>query len=357
MIFTEFLENSINKNFWIKYKIICFTGNDYPFLFFNNFFKKCENKKRLPAEYKSLPLNSTDSIQLMGNLQQSFLGQNNFYWLSECDIKKNTSNLNFLLNYKGPHFISFYLNEEKITNKIKTQLKKILTIKIDSPGGLPGASQAIFNELKLFKKEKPVVTFIENVCASGGYYIACASSHIVSTPSALVGSIGVVLNLGNIKHLLEDWKIKFHYIQSGKYKTAGSPLKDATPDELAYLQKLSDGNYDQFLKDVAESRKIKRDQYKTWADGKVFLGTDAKKLNLVDEIGSFYNATQAIKKLAKIDDEIKFIKPKRPSGLARLFMGEDENDSSGPEFSSKTASFLHDVYTKFFEKKSAINIS
>jgi len=149
MIFTEFLENSINKNFWIKYKIICFTGNDYPFLFFNNFFKKCENKKRLPAEYKSLPLNSTDSIQLMGNLQQSFLGQNNFYWLSECDIKKNTSNLNFLLNYKGPHFISFYLNEEKITNKIKTQLKKILTINIDS-----SVDEKLFKKISSFFNQK-----------------------------------------------------------------------------------------------------------------------------------------------------------------------------------------------------------
>lgn len=250
---------------------------------------------------------------------------------------------------------SFYV--KKMQKFLKDPDIKALFLKIDVSGGTPGASQALFNEIKLFKKEKPVIVYVENVCASGGYYIASAADHIVSTPSALVGSIGVVLNLGNIKHLLEDWKIKMGYIQSGKYKTAGSPLKDATPEELAYLQKLSDGNYDQFVDDIAQARKLDKAKYKEWADGKVFLGTDAKKLNLVDEIGSFTNAKEAIKKLANIEDEIKFIKPKRSSGLARLLMGEDENDSSDYEFSSSIVSFLHSVYTKFFEKESEIKIS
>ncbi len=254
------------------------------------------------------------------------------------------------LNIKGLISDStFYV--KNIQKFLKDPQVKALFIKIDSPGGLPGSSQAIFNELNIFKKEKPIVVLVENVCASGGYYIASASNHIIASSCALVGSIGVLLQLPNVKELLENWKIKFKYIQSGKFKTAGSPLKDSTPEELAYLQKLSDGNYDQFTKDVAQSRKISLTQSKTWADGKVFLGIEAKKINLIDEIGSLQNAKDAIKKLAKIEDEIKFVLPKRPTGIMRLFAGEeDDADYSGSDFSCQVATFLHNVYTKFIGK-------
>ncbi len=135
MKLTDFLEQSSNPNFWKTHTSICFVGNNYPLIFFNNIFKNYQINKLLPAPYKNLPLNTTNSIQLMSNLQQSFLGQLNFYWLSECDIKatnKNNKTLDLLLTYKGPHFIAFYLNEEKINTKIKSQLKKILTVNIET---------------------------------------------------------------------------------------------------------------------------------------------------------------------------------------------------------------------------------
>jgi len=243
----------------------------------------------------------------------------------------------------------FYV--KKIHKFLKDPEIKALFLKIDSPGGLPGSSQAIFNELKKFKQEKPVVVFVENICASGGYYIAAAADHIVTTPSALVGSIGVLLNLPNIKELLNNWNVKFDYIQSGKFKTAGSPLKDPTSEELEYLQKLSDVNYKQFLKDISQSRSLNEKDFKVWADGKVFVGTEALKLKLIDQIGSYQEAIDEIKKLAQIETEIKFIKPKTISGLAKLFYGEEENDYDNSGFSSKTANFVNKVYLKFMEKQ------
>lgn len=153
MKFDDFLKNAINKNFWAKQKVICFIGNDHPFLFFNYFFTKCKNNNFLPAEYKNLPLNTTDSIQLMGSLQQSFLGQLNFYWLSECEIKtsgsKKNNILDFLLQYKGPNFIAFYLNEEKINSQIRNKLKKILTIEIS-----PLVDEKLFKQIASFFNQK-----------------------------------------------------------------------------------------------------------------------------------------------------------------------------------------------------------
>jgi protease IV len=245
---------------------------------------------------------------------------------------------------------TFYV--KKIHKFLKDPDIKALLLKIDCPGGLPGSSQAIFNELNLFKKEKPVVVIVENICTSGAYYVACASNHIIATPSALIGGIGVLMQLPNVKDLMENWKVHFQYIQSGKYKTAGSPLKDNTPEELAYLQGLSDENYEQFTKDVAQSRGLDKTKLTVWADGKVFLGNQALKLKMIDEIGSQQQAIDQLKKLAKIESEIKFIHPKKSSGVMQLFKSDEDEDSSEmSDFSSKTADFLHSVYLRFLEKQ------
>jgi protease-4 len=239
---------------------------------------------------------------------------------------------------------------KKIREFHKDKNIKALLLKIDCPGGLPGSAQAIFNELKHFKKDKPIVTLTENICTSAAYYVAAASNCIIAPASALVGGIGVFLQVPNVKELLDNWKIKFQFIQKGEYKTAGSPLKDQTPAELSYLQGLADGNYIQFTHDIATSRNVNLKQEKIWANGKVFLGKEAKRLGLIDVVGSYQEAEDTIKKLAAIpkSKEIKLIAPKRPSKFARLLGGEEDYDSS-TEFSSKIAIFLSNIYTKFFE--------
>ncbi len=243
---------------------------------------------------------------------------------------------------------SFYVS--KIHEYLKDPNIKGMLLKIESPGGLPASSQAIFNELKLFKEEKPIVALIENVGASGGYYVACASDHIIANPSSLVGSIGGYMQLPNVKGLINDWHIKFNYIQSGKFKTAGSPLKDQTPEELEYLQGLSDNNYKRFVEDVAASRNLDIKQQDIWANGKVFTGDQAIKIKLIDEIGSQQAAINKIKELAKIDTEIKFIKPAKPSAFAKLF-GQEEGDVQVSNYSETTATFLSEVYNKFWNKQ------
>ena len=254
------------------------------------------------------------------------------------------------LNIKG--FIgdsSFYVKH--IQNFLKDPQIKALFLKIDSSGGFPGTSQTIYNELKIFKKEKPVISFVENVCTSGAYYVAAASNYIVTSGSAGVGGIGVLANLPNIKGFLDNWNIQLKHIQTGKYKTTGSPFKEPIPEELEYLQRLSDEHYDQFIKDIAQSRNLDVTKHEKWADGKMFMGNTALKLKLIDQVGSQQTAIEQIKKLAEITTEIKFIAPKKPSGLMSLFSSEDDYELQDNSFSGMVANTLNNISIKFMEKQ------
>jgi protease-4 len=239
---------------------------------------------------------------------------------------------------------SFYL--KNIKKFLESDHIKALLVKVNSPGGFPGTSQTIFSELKKFKTKKPIVAFIENVGTSGAYNVALAANHIIAAPSALVGSIGVWLQLPpNVKDLANDWKIKFRTIQSGKYKTSGSPFKPLTPAERAHLQMVSDDSYNQFVADVAQARGLSAKNHTVWADGKVFTGNQAFKLKLIDSIGSREDAVEKLKKEAMIEGEIKLVAPRRPSAFMRMFGGEDAGDHDA-SFSSVVASFITDVYSK-----------
>ena len=246
---------------------------------------------------------------------------------------------------------SYYL--KKIEAFSKDDNIKGLIIKINSPGGMPGSAQAIFAELKKFKKQKPVVTVVENLCASGAYYIAASSDKIIANPSSLVGSIGVILELPNVKDLLNSWKIKYSYIQSGKFKTAGSPLKDTSGDEVAYLQKLSDSTYTQFVKDVAESRNLSEKDFTKWADGKVFTGTQALELKLIDQLGTIQDGIDIIKKLAKIETEVKLIQPKKRTSLLKMLTSADDEEygMESRSFAENAGVFASKAYSTFIQQQ------
>jgi protease-4 len=254
-----------------------------------------------------------------------------------------------LINISGVLSNATYY-EKKIEKFAKSPDIKGIILKIDSPGGLPGTAQAIFNALKKCKEKKPVVTVVENVCASASYYAALASNMIICNPSSLIGSIGVLVALPNVKHLLNNWKIRFDYLQSGSYKTAGSPLKDATEEELTYLQGQADDIYQQFIKDVATCRKISPKDFTVWADGKVFTGNQALKLKLVDKLGSFYDGVSEMKHLLELDEEteIKLIKPTQASSLMRLLGADEEYGiDAHSSLADRFACFASDVYHKF----------
>jgi|SaaInlStandDraft_4_1057021.scaffolds.fasta_scaffold04259_4 protease IV len=233
---------------------------------------------------------------------------------------------------------------KEIQKHLKDPTIRAMLLKIESPGGFPGSSQAIFNELKKFKEKKPIIAIVENMATSASYYIASVSNHIIANPSSLIGNIGVWLSMPpNVKELTDKWGVKFTQITTGKYKAAGSPFKESTPEELQMLQSVSDDSYDQFIKDVADQRNLSVKKHTEWADGKVFTGNQAFKLKLIDQLGSYSQAIEKIKELASLEKEIRFVKQKRPSKLMQLLGADDDYNSEESSFIMKMSNFISNV--------------
>lgn len=240
---------------------------------------------------------------------------------------------------------SFYLKQlEKFS---KADDIKGLLIKMDCHGGYPGSSQTVFNELSRFKEKKPVVVVIENVCASGGYYVACGATKIISSPAALVGNIGTIMQIPDVKGLMTELKVDMHHIFGGHFKAAGSPARSLTVEEKDYLQALADDDYQQFIKDVAQSRGLDILEEKIWADGKIVHATRALGLNLIDQLGSYNDGLAELKKLAGIEGDVKLVKSKKPSDLMQYLLGDGDLEMEQSSFAQITARFLSDVCSSF----------
>ncbi len=240
---------------------------------------------------------------------------------------------------------SFYLKQiEKFS---KADDIKGLLIKMDCHGGYPGSSQIVFNELKRLKEKKPVVVVIENVCASGGYYAACGASKIISSPAALVGNIGTIMQVPDVKGLMNELKVDMHHIFGGHFKAAGSPARTLTAEEKEYLQGVADDDYQNFIKDVAQSRGLDILEEKIWANGKIVHASRALGLKLVDQLGSYNDGLAELKKLAEIEGDLKLIKSKKPSDLMQYILGDNDFEAEQSSFVQTTAHFLSNVWSSF----------
>jgi len=210
-----------------------------------------------------------------------------------------------------------------------TDIKAIL-IKMDCQGSTTGSGEALYNEIKVLKQQyphKPIITLVENICASGGYYMAAATDYIIAPGSAMIGSIGVLFPyLFQIPKILEQYNIDYVPVASGKYKNTTNPFIPMGTEQKQHLQELSDDTYKQFVARVADGRKLSLDKQDEWAQGRIFTGNKAHSLQLIDEIGSLSNAIKKIKELAGITQEIEWVKPPKSTSLAQM-LGTDVDDS------------------------------
>ncbi|MEO0271024.1 MAG: signal peptide peptidase SppA [candidate division WOR-3 bacterium] len=202
---------------------------------------------------------------------------------------------------------------------------KALLIYINSPGGGVVASQEIYYSIRKFKEEKnvPVVAYISAVGASGGYYVAISADKIMAAPGAITGSIGVIAEFPSFYELLEKIGIKFRIFKKGKFKDVGSPFRDISEEEKKYLEDLLDDVYRQFFKEVSIRRNLDTLNLKEWAEGKIFTGRQAKKLGLIDTLGTYEDALLLAGKLAGIKEKPKEIRPpERRRGLLYMLFEE-----------------------------------
>ncbi|MDI1471738.1 MAG: signal peptide peptidase SppA [Thermodesulfovibrio sp.] len=214
---------------------------------------------------------------------------------------------------------------EEIKQYRKNPAIKAIVLRVDSPGGAVVPSQEIYEEIKRTIKVKPVVVSMGSIAASGAYYISCPATKIIANPGTITGSIGVLIEIPNIKGLLDKIGVKAEVIKSGKYKDITSPLKPPLQsDEKEVLQRLIDDVHDQFVDAVSEGRKIPIEKVKKIADGRVFTGLKAKEIGLVDEIGDLEYAIKVAAQLGNIKGEPEIIM-KKTTILYELLKGDTES--------------------------------
>lgn len=212
----------------------------------------------------------------------------------------------------------------KLIEKFKEENHiKAVIVRINSPGGMVGPTQEIYQGVSDLRKSKKVVASLEALAASGGYYIACAAHRIVANPGTITGSIGVIMEFMNIEKLYQWAKMEGTVIKSGRYKDMGSPLRAMKEDEKELLSGVIGNIYQQFKNVVLTERKIASEKINEISDGRIFSGEQARQLGLVDELGNFQVAIEMAKTLSGIKGKPEIIyPPKEKKGLVHYLMGE-----------------------------------
>jgi len=191
----------------------------------------------------------------------------------------------------------------------KPNIKGVL-LDVNSPGGAVAPSVEMMMAIEDLKKTKPVVAYASGTMASGSYYASVASNKIVANPGSLVGSIGVIFKMTNAQKLLEKIGLEFDAIKSGKYKEVGTIHRKPTPEEKEEIQELSTKTYQMFVADVAKHRKLDVKDADIFANGRIFVASDALKLKLIDATGSVSDAKKMLQELANIKTPVWYKKDK-----------------------------------------------
>ncbi|MCK4667879.1 signal peptide peptidase SppA [Candidatus Dependentiae bacterium] len=238
-----------------------------------------------------------------------------------------------VIEIKGP-----IMKIDKIIKNLEkfdaSEKMKAVVVIIDSPGGAVVPSQRVYEKLKRLGKKKDIYISMENLCASGGYYIAVAGDELWASPGTLTGSIGVIAQFIQTKELFSKIGLKTTTIKSGKFKDIGSPSRDMREDEKVLLQEMIDDTFSVFFDTVKEERlskileKLKVtnpgateqdaiDFLKDKTDGRIFTGNQAIKMGFIDKIGGYDDLIDYLKEKYKLEKP-KIAKIKKKSELLML---------------------------------------
>jgi protease-4 len=199
---------------------------------------------------------------------------------------------------------------------------KAVIVRVDSPGGTIVGGESLYKEIRQIAAKKPVVTVMGSIAASGGYMAAMAAHYIFAYEGTLTGSIGVLLQTADITELATKLGINLVTLKTSELKGTPSPLEKMTPAVSKYMQDNINKAGDMFVTMVAEARQIPKEEVQMLADGRIFMGSEAVKVKLVDAIGNEENALEWLKSNGKIDKNLKIQRrdliPKK-EGIEKLF--------------------------------------
>jgi protease-4 len=181
---------------------------------------------------------------------------------------------------------------------------KAIVLRVNSPGGSATASERVAHEIRLASEVKPVIVSMGSVAASGGYFISTYADQIFASPTTITGSIGVFGVLPNFQEIGNNNGITWDVLQTAELANIDTVSRPKTEEELAVYQDLVDNLYDRFVASVAESRDISRERLEAdIAAGRVWSGSDAQSVGLVDELGGVEEAIAAAASLAELEDD------------------------------------------------------
>ena len=197
---------------------------------------------------------------------------------------------------------------------------KAIVLRVNSPGGSALASDVIWREVSLAKKEKPVVVSMGDVAASGGYYIACNANKVFANASTITGSIGVFSIVPNIESFLKNKVgITTDRVRTGPFADMGSMDRALTEPEKKFFQSSTDSIYNTFKSRVSEGRNRDLEYVDSIAQGRVWTGTRGLTVGLVDEIGTLSDAIKAAASMAKVKSYKLKEYPEKKNILEQLF--------------------------------------
>lgn len=234
----------------------------------------------------------------------------------------------------------------------KNKSIKTVVFRINSPGGSALASEEIWREVELTTKKRKVIVSMGDVAASGGYYIATPAYKIFAEPSTITGSIGVFGVIPYTGKMLENkLGLSFDRTSTNKHAVMTTNRK-LTPEELATIQEEVDQIYTTFLTRVANGRKMKIADVNKIARGRVWTGTDAKKIGLVDELGGLKEAIAFAAKEANVDTKKVLYYPlQKENKLAEVLeILEEQEEESNANVNIKNSNALPEELTKYYQQ-------
>ncbi len=204
---------------------------------------------------------------------------------------------------------------------------KAVVLRVNSGGGSAYASEQIWHYVEMLKQKKPVVVSMGGMAASGGYYISSGANWIVAEPTTLTGSIGIFGMFPDFSGLLtQKLGVKFDEVKTNKFSAFGTMARPFNEEEMNYLNKYIERGYALFRSRVAQGRKMKVEEVETIAQGRVWLGQDAFKNKLVDELGGLDKAVAKAAQLAKLKEYHTAAYPSK-SSLFEQFANKLNGDS------------------------------
>lgn len=221
---------------------------------------------------------------------------------------------------------------------------KAVVIRINSGGGSAYASEQIWRAVQLLKAKKPVVVSMGGMAASGGYYMSCSANWIVAEPTTLTGSIGIFGMFPDMSGLItQKLGVKFDEVKTNKNSGFGTMSRPFNETEMNYLSAYIDRGYKLFRQRVADGRHMTTDQVEKIAQGHVWLGEDALKIKLVDQLGGVDDAVAKAAKLAKVSEYYTSAYPAKADWMEQIL----NQTSSGSYIDNQMRLAMGDYYSTF----------